>query len=99
MTDKELKRLSRSELLELMLYLKKELDSEKSENEELRKKLEEKNTAVTALKDELKALTQGVRLLCEAQGIEFELRNKDNEENSPADAASDENGGGAGCEQ
>jgi cell shape-determining protein MreC len=40
MTDKELRKLKRTELLELMLYLRQELDSVKQENEELRKQLE-----------------------------------------------------------
>jgi len=40
MTDKELRKLKRTELLELMLYLRQELDSVKKENEELRRQLE-----------------------------------------------------------
>lgn len=40
MTDKELKKLKRTELLELMYYLRKELDNVKNENEALRSQLE-----------------------------------------------------------
>lgn len=39
MTDKELRKLKRSELLELMYYMKKELDEVKEENEALRSQL------------------------------------------------------------
>lgn len=39
MTDKELKRLNRRELLEIMLELRKQLDEARRENEELRSKL------------------------------------------------------------
>lgn len=46
MTDKELQKLKRPELLEIMLNLKSELDSQKAENEELRKKLDEKTIAL-----------------------------------------------------
>ena len=41
MTDKELRKLKRTELLELMLYLRQELDAIKKENEELRRQLDD----------------------------------------------------------
>lgn len=41
MTDKELKKLKRDELLEILLYMRKELDETKLENIELKKKLDE----------------------------------------------------------
>ena len=40
MTDKELHRLRRTELLEILLYLQKEVDSLQQENETLRQQLE-----------------------------------------------------------
>ncbi|MCI6560999.1 MAG: hypothetical protein MR434_06275 [Ruminococcus sp.] len=43
MTDKELHKLKRSELLELLFCMRDELDKLREENDELRKKLE--NTA------------------------------------------------------
>lgn len=46
MTDKELQKLKRPEILEIMLNLQNELDKEKEENEALRAKLGEKNIAI-----------------------------------------------------
>lgn len=42
MTDKELRKLKRSELLEILYFMRKEIDSLKSENEELRSSLRAK---------------------------------------------------------
>ena len=41
MTNKELRKLKRTELLEMMLQLKKELEAERAEKEALQKQLEE----------------------------------------------------------
>lgn len=41
MTDKELRKLKRSELLDLLLYMRKELDELQEENESLRKQLKD----------------------------------------------------------
>lgn len=46
MTDKELQKLKRPELLEIMLGLQNELDKEREENEALRSKISEKNIAL-----------------------------------------------------
>lgn len=40
MTDKELHKLKRSELLDLLFYMRKELDSLQEENESLKKQIE-----------------------------------------------------------
>ncbi|MDE6833704.1 MAG: hypothetical protein K2J39_05595 [Ruminococcus sp.] len=40
MTDKELHKLKRSELLDLLYYIRKELDKLQEENESLKKQLE-----------------------------------------------------------
>ncbi|MGN0647508.1 MAG: hypothetical protein ACI4J3_02625 [Oscillospiraceae bacterium] len=40
MTDKQLRKLRRAELLEMMFYIQKELDELKEENESLKQKLE-----------------------------------------------------------
>lgn len=46
MTDKELRRLKRSELLELMFYLREELDKLKQENESLKTRIDDLSKAV-----------------------------------------------------
>ncbi|MGN1481851.1 hypothetical protein [Porcipelethomonas sp.] len=46
MTDKELQKLRRPELLEIMLNLKSDLDKEKEENQKLKKQLNEKSIAL-----------------------------------------------------
>ncbi|MGN0613518.1 MAG: hypothetical protein ACI4JB_06410 [Porcipelethomonas sp.] len=46
MTDKELQKLKRPELLEIMLGLQKELDREREENKSLRSRLDEKMIAI-----------------------------------------------------
>ena len=47
MTEKELRKLKRSELLEIMYYLQKELDTVKAENESLKQKLEKSEGGIT----------------------------------------------------
>lgn len=47
MTQKELKRLSRSDLLSMMLTLSKENDQLRKEVEQLRKQVEDKNIAIS----------------------------------------------------
>lgn len=42
MTEKEIKKLSRRELIEILLYLRKELDETKAENERLTKLADER---------------------------------------------------------
>jgi len=51
MTDKELRRLKRAELLEILFYLQKEIDNLKQQNQELQTRIE--NLAVNkSLSDE-----------------------------------------------
>lgn len=47
MTEKELRKLKRSELLEIMYYLQKELDTVKTENESLKQRLEKAESGIT----------------------------------------------------
>lgn len=49
MKDKALEKLSKNELLELMLYLRKEYDKLNTENEKLLQKLEDKKVSLTDL--------------------------------------------------
>lgn len=66
MTDKELRRLKRSELLELMFYLREELDKLKVENESLKSRIDDlSKTAIeskNSISDELvKTISETVR--------------------------------------
>ena len=49
MKDKTLEKLSKNELLELMLYLRKEYDKLNTENEKLLQKLEDKKSITDRL--------------------------------------------------
>lgn len=53
MTEKEIKKLNRRELIELLLYLRKELDETKAENERLKRLADERN-------DDFEKLTKSV---------------------------------------
>lgn len=53
MTDKELRKLKRAELLEIMFYLQKELDDVKKENECLTARIDELTKAALSSKAEL----------------------------------------------
>lgn len=46
MTDKELKKLSKSELLEILAYMRKEIDSLKEENRKLNEKIDGNGSGV-----------------------------------------------------
>ncbi len=82
MTDKELRRLKKSELLELMLYLRQELDKVRLENEELRSRLEmqvaEKTAAEKKLLETVFRMEKQISALCTAQDIEIHF--EENEE-------------------
>lgn len=74
MTDKELKKLKRPELLELLLYLRRELDIVKQENESLRSQLStytaQQGDVNRELLEMVRKTAQQVHALCEAQNIE-----------------------------
>ncbi len=86
MTDKELKRLKKTELLELMLYLRQELDKVKAENEELKKQLEVHGTEEaemrTKLRDTVEKMDRRLTALCAAQGIDEPEESAESEERS-----------------
>ncbi|MGN0165226.1 MAG: hypothetical protein ACI39R_03510 [Lachnospiraceae bacterium] len=56
MDDKELKKLKKSELLEILLYMRKEIDSLKEENRQLTEKIEKMDTS--SLNDEILSLAK-----------------------------------------
>lgn len=53
MTDKELRKLKRSELLELMFYLREELDKLKEENESLKIRIDDLSKVAIEAKNNL----------------------------------------------
>ena len=65
MKDKALEKLSKNELLELMLYLRKEYDKLNAENEKLLQKIEDKKS----ITDRLDRLT-GHKLIVEQPVVE-----------------------------
>lgn len=74
MTDKELRKLKRSDLLEIMFYLRDELDKLNKENESLKSRIDELSKAAlntgasnTVLSDELKSqITDAVKEAAES---------------------------------
>lgn len=84
MTDKELKKLRRQELLELMLYVRRELDSVKQENEKLRSQLETQTAAQGDVNKEIlqivNSTSKQVEQICKFHGINAEeIAVEDNE--------------------
>ena len=71
MKDKALEKLSKNELLELMLYLRKEYDKLNTENEKLLQKLEDKKSITDRLDrlEQVAALT-GHKLVVEQPVVE-----------------------------
>ncbi len=53
MTDKELKRLKRADLLEIMFYFRDEIDNLKKENESLKSRIDELSKAAMNAKTEI----------------------------------------------
>jgi hypothetical protein len=74
MTEKALQKLKRTELLELLLYLEKELESVKKENASLQQQLETQAAATRQTSDELLCMTrkmaQQVTALCQHSGVD-----------------------------
>lgn len=74
MTDKELKKLRKTELLELMLYLRRALDTVRNENEELRRQLEAYTLGQKDMQNELleavRKANEKLDALCAAKDIE-----------------------------
>ncbi len=52
MTDKELSRLKRPELLEILYYMRRELDELRDENKQLKKRVDELTDAAFRIKRE-----------------------------------------------
>lgn len=61
MTDKELRKLKKPELLEILFYLQKEIDELKSENERLNARLDDAGDKGLS-DDDIKKLTDAVKV-------------------------------------
>ncbi|MCM1133332.1 MAG: hypothetical protein NC340_07645 [Ruminococcus flavefaciens] len=91
MTDKELRRLKRSELLELMFYLREELDKLKEENESLKSRLDD--LARTSIEVKSNQSDEFIAVVKNAvkEAVESSLSNyhKNNNSDSSADTSSE----------
>lgn len=67
MTDNELKKLKRRDLLEILYYLRKELDETRLENERLRELINEHNKDHKEIMSELSKASKQIDRLCRAQ--------------------------------
>lgn len=79
MTDKELRRLNRAELLEILVSMKKELDSTAEENISLKLELREKAEGYKELESALKHMSRQLDGLCTAMNV----KTADETENKP----------------
>jgi hypothetical protein len=84
MTDRELRGLKRSELLELMFSLRKELDKANEENESLKKQLEAIDSSHEELLRLMKKASLQLDSLCAAETV------KSDESDDTADTAENE---------
>lgn len=90
MTDKELRRLKRSELLELMFYLREELDKLKEENESLKSRIDDLSKAAMEsqnnLSDEfVKTISDAVKKAAETYFSEKHQQKSENSEDVSAE--------------
>lgn len=90
MTDKELRRLKRSELLELMFYLREELDKLKEENENLKLRIDDLSKAALEsqnnLSDEfIRTISDAVKNAAESYFSEKHQQKSESSENVSAE--------------
>lgn len=93
LTDKELRKLRRKELLELLFYLRRDLDEVKKENESLRRQLEEKTNSQDELHDFIRKASVQLDKLCLAQLGETAAEDEhsaDGDTETDCDSAADE---------
>ena len=90
MTDKEIKKLKRADLLEILYYLQKEIEELTKENESLKKIME--NQQLSLSENELKRITKAVKSA--TRDVVREMMQKDDldEENNNTTANTNEKG-------
>lgn len=78
MTEKELRRLKRSELIEILFYMRKELDELKAENERLVQRIDGMSNSTELSEDSVNRLMQGFKsIMEECNGGNAPLENHD----------------------
>lgn len=81
MTDKEIRKLKRADLLEILYYLQKEIEELNKENESLRTQLE--NAKVSLSENELKRIIKAVKSAARDGAREaVQLNSTDDEQNN-----------------
>lgn len=65
MTDKELQKLRRSELIEILFYMRKEIDELKAENERLVQRIDGMTNSAELSENSVNRLLQGFRSIAE----------------------------------
>lgn len=78
MTDKEIRKLKRADLLEILYYLQKEIEELNKENESLRTQLE--NAKVSLSENELKRIIKAVKTAARDSFQEIAQNNNRNNE-------------------
>ncbi len=71
--DKKLRKLNRTELLEMLVAMKKELDRVSGENESLQKKLNDNEEAQKKLMQTLQEMSVKLDGLCKAMNVQTDI--------------------------
>lgn len=90
MTEKEIKKLKRADLLEILYYLQKEIEELTKENESLKKIME--NQQLSLSEDELKRITKAVKSATRDAVREMMQKNDSDEENNNTTVNTNEKG-------
>jgi hypothetical protein len=90
MTDKEIKKLKRADLLEILYYLQKEIEELTKENESLKKIME--NQQLSLSENELKRITKAVKSVTRDAVREMMQKDDLDEENNNTTANTNEKG-------
>lgn len=64
MTDKEVRRLKRAELIEILFYLQKEIEELKQNNESLRRQLESLAATRTISDEDIERIAAAIKDVC-----------------------------------
>lgn len=90
MTEKEIKKLKRADLLEILYYLQKEIEELTKENESLKKIIE--NQQLSLSENEMKRITKAVKSAARDAVREMMQKNGSDEENNNTTTNTNEKG-------